>query len=73
MINAAWQAVTALLALLIFGGIAWLYQAFGRLYVGLNGNMEIVVIGVALYAVREQLVSVSTNVIGAVRKAAAQK
>lgn len=69
MVGAVWSLVTASLALMLFGFVAWLYSAFGRVYVGLNGNAELILIGVALWAVRDQIVNAANSFTAALRAA----
>lgn len=72
MISAFWNLLGVFLTLMLFGLVVWLYLAFGRVYVGLNGHMEIGVVLIALWAVKDSLRSAADAFVGAVQRVAAK-
>lgn len=70
MVSAFWSLLGVFLTLMLFGLVVWLYLAFGRVYVGLNGNMEIGVVLIALWAVKDSLASASNAVVGVLQRVA---
>lgn len=70
MLNALLKLVAATLTLALFGLVAWAYINFGRPVLGIDGNLELVVVGTALWTVRDYLVKAATDVVGAVERVA---
>lgn len=70
--TAVTSMVKAFLVLMAFGLIAWLYTAFGRIYVGLNGWNETILIGVALWTVRDHVSSAVGALTGPLDRGAAK-
>lgn len=70
MIAAVSRFAAAALTLVAFGFIVWFYMFWGRALLGINGNMELLVVGIALWTVRGYVGSGCDELIKVIEQAA---
>ena len=62
--SALTNIISAAVILVLVGFVAWVYLIFGRFFIGLDGNLEIAVVGIGLWAVHHRLIAAADKLVG---------
>lgn len=58
------QLLQAAVALVLVGATIWLYLGFGRVFVGMSGNMELAVVAIALWHLMGRFSKAADAIVG---------